>query len=435
MTQVMAATVTEVPGVTGDEVPADGAAVLEGAADALKVPEGWSIVPAAPPSVPIYLSVIPFIDDVKDKFTDKDPSDMSVENVLNRSVIDTVKNLIGEDKMSEMIDDAACVGRMNMLIEKCFCWGSCLPITCAPCFCCVHSMTQSKPQALFEKWQNHMRTVPKVSADYKFELFFRPGNVWASLFTQNVLPYQFFFGFGFRPTDEAASRILAEEATRKAKEALGFKSEEAKEENEAGNEVDTDIENKEEEDYWLFSVLGFGSSKPAAESEETSAVVAPDSAKKTEQDATVDENDDSNHHITNNGTNTNNDPVNDLKSQCQQDSTIDNADVNDVNRTQEDGAQTASAEPAKKKSWFGRNKDKKGKNKEVKNTDTLPTVVDTSASSQENVTSTKNVDTNHPLAGAKSNDNDDYKIPPPKEHPVEVKEEAKPTPQFDCGCT
>ena len=142
----MASALTEMSaGVGGGEV-SDGAAIVNAAADALTIPNGWFVSPVAPMNIPILLSIVPFVDDVKDKFVDKDPSDMSTESIAIRSAIDTVSNLIGEEKMNEMVNDAASIGRMNKLVEKCFCLGSCLPVMCAPCFCCIHSMAQNKPK-------------------------------------------------------------------------------------------------------------------------------------------------------------------------------------------------------------------------------------------------------------------------------------------------
>ena len=464
-------TVPAVPGVDGGEA-SDGNAVLDAVADNLTVPAGWIISPVAPINAPILLSIVPFVDDVKDKFVDKDPSDMSTESILNRSAIDTVSNLIGEEKMIEMVNDAASIGRMNKIVERCFCWGSCLPITCAPCFCCVHSMAQSKPKTIFKKWQEHMKTVPKVSADYNFELYFRPGNVWAALLAQNMLPYQWFFGFGFRPTDDAYQKILAEEAARKAKEAFGFKSEVDQEKTVAEGGTSADVENKEE-DHWLVSALGLGSATPATKAEETSAATSTNIGEKAEPDVTVTENgangtgDDVNKNVTDGNTN-----VNDgAGSGTNDDIAINPAPAEDG---QVDNAQTTMAEVPKKKSWFGRNKKEKGPTasnttmtassggevvqpddptavaaeppkktswfggkKKDKSAVAAPTVADTTTTSPpENIAPADNVVSTESAPVETSNDGNEYKVPPPKEEPsIEVKEEKKPTPQFNCGCT
>ena len=53
-------------------------------------------------------------------------------------------------------------------------------------------------------------------------------------------------------------------------------------------------EKKEDEDHWFVSALGFGTTKPAAKTDETSAAESPGPAKQTNLDVTVTENDTNN---------------------------------------------------------------------------------------------------------------------------------------------
>ena len=473
----MASALTDVPG--GGDV-AGGADALAAAADALTIPEGWFVTPTALPNVPILLSTVPFVDNVKDVFVDKDPSDMSPECILNRSNIDTVRNLIGEEKMNEMVNDAASIGQMNKLVEKCFCLGAFLPLCCAPCFCCIHSLAQSKPRTYFDKWREHVKTVPKVSADYNFELHFRPGNIWAAIFAGTTLPYQFFHGFAFRPTDDAYQKILAEEATRKAQEALGIKSDP-----DNGGESVTqgaDVEKKESEDHWLVSALGLGSSN-AATTEETPAATATDGAEggaqPAEPDVTVTEN--GNNCNTNDNTEANNVAGEATEAQNQQDATasVTSPAAGGGAQAEVNAAQPTPPESTKKKSWFGRSKKEENtsasrapmiassgggeevvqpdapapaaaeppakksswfgsKKKDKATADNAPALdPSTTGSTTAGQESLAPNAANDPAPGGASNDNSDYKVPPPKEEPTsEVKEDGKkPTPQFDCGCT
>ena len=51
------------------------------------------------------------------------------------------------------------------------------------------------------------------------------------------------------------------------------------------------------------------------------------------------------------------------------------------------------------------------------------------------VRAANNAASTEPVPVVANNDGSEYTVPPPREPPAEIKEEKKPTPQFDCGCT
>ena len=155
------------------------------------------------------MTFIPFDSKVYDNF-------LNSTDVLDINAADYATNVLGDQKLKEMLNDAALIGKSNERLESCLnCM--CIARCCLPCtYLCCFIPSDGKPQPILEKWQTVMK---EMEPDIEFEMWFRPGNIWLSLFAGSSIMAQKTFGFVIRPSKDAILKAAAAEVLRKAEEA------------------------------------------------------------------------------------------------------------------------------------------------------------------------------------------------------------------------
>ena len=190
------------------DVPLDIDSVKILSNEALKaatIPPGFFISPCAPMSIPLVMTVVPFDSGVYDKF-------MNTDDLPSRYARDYATRVLGDEKLKEMLDDAAKIGKDNERIEK---WlsSTCLALCCLPCLCVSNKKSEANLNTTVKKWLKEM--APK-GPDVEFDVWFRPGNIWLAVQQRNSILAQKNFCFVLKPSEDA---ILKEATARAAEEA------------------------------------------------------------------------------------------------------------------------------------------------------------------------------------------------------------------------